>query len=448
MEKSNRSGALTEPAVFRSTGSMFIPRSTSSVTLSVVAEDAITIGGVDLADPDTYLSGMPYDAFRELRRRAPVAWHPYGDGPGFLALTGYDEVLAVSRDSATWSSQSAGVFFEVPRPEDEFQLELMMLTMDPPRHTKLRSLVSKGFTPRQVAKLNNHVAEMAREIVDDVVERGECDFVADIAGALPSYVIAELLGIPLEDGRRLYELTEVMNSGAVGDTHSDLSHVLDAQMQMFQYGTELAARKREAPGDDIATSLLAAEVDGERLTDLEFNMFFLLLINAGGDTTRNLVAAGILAMMEHPAEQARLAADPSLLPTAIEEMLRYTSPVTVFVRTATTDTELRGIPVKAGDRAAMFYPSANRDESRFADSDRFDIGRAPNPHLAFGGGGTHFCLGANLARVEATAIIPEVLARMGGLELAGPVERVRSNLMNGIRSMPVKFTPSTVPVSS
>ena len=376
-------------------------------------------------------------------RRAPVAWHPYKDGPGFLALTGYEEVLAVSRDSATWSSQSTGVFFDVPRPEDEFQLELMMLTMDPPRHTKLRSLVSKGFTPRQVAKLNNHVADMARQIVDDVVERGECDFVDDIAGALPSYVIAELLGIPLDDGRRLYELTEIMNSGAVGDTHHDVSPVLDAQMQMFQYGTELAARKRESPGDDIATSLLEAEVDGERLTDLEFNMFFLLLINAGGDTTRNLVAAGILALMEHPAEQARLAADPSLLPTAIEEMLRYTSPVTVFVRTATKDTELRGIPVKAGDRAAMFYPSANRDESRFADPDRFDIGRAPNPHLAFGGGGTHFCLGANLARVEATAIIPEVLSRMKDLELAGPVERVRSNLMNGIHSMPVKFTAAS-----
>ena len=412
-----------------------------------MADDAITIGGVDLSDPDTYASGMPHAAFRELRRRAPVAWHPYADGPGFLALTGYEEVLAVSRDSATWSSQSAGVFFEIPRPGDEFQLELMMLTMDPPRHTKLRSLVSKGFTPRQVAKLNNHVADMAREIVDDVVQRGECDFVDDIAGALPSYVIAELLGIPLEDGRRLYELTEIMNSGAVGDTHHDVSPVLDAQMQMFQYGTELAARKREVPGDDIATSLLEAEVDGERLTDLEFNMFFLLLINAGGDTTRNLVAAGILAMMEHPDQQARLAADPSLLPTAIEEMLRYTSPVTVFVRTATKDTELRGMPVKAGDRAAMFYPSANRDESRFADPDRFDIGRAPNPHLAFGGGGTHFCLGANLARVEATAIIPEVLSRMKGLELAGPVERVRSNLMNGIHSMPVTFTASTVPVS-
>jgi cytochrome P450 len=415
----------------------------SSVTLSGVAQDAAAIGGVDLADPDTYALGMPFDAFRELRHRAPVAWHPYGDGPGFLALTGYDEVLTVSRDSATWSSQSAGVFFDVPRPEDKFQLELMMLTMDPPRHTKLRSLVSKGFTPRQVAKLNDHVADMARQIVDDVVGRGECDFVDDIAGALPSYVIAELLGIPLEDGRRLYELTEVMNSGAVGDTHQGVSPVIDAQLQMFQYGSELAARKRQTPGDDIATSLLEAEVDGERLSDLEFNMFFLLLINAGGDTTRNLVAAGILAMMEHPDQQARLAADPSLLPTAIEEMLRYTSPVTVFVRTATTDTELRGIPVKAGDRAAMFYPSANRDESRFAEPDRFDIGRAPNPHLAFGGGGTHFCLGANLARVEATAIIPEVLSRMKDLELAGPVERVRSNLMNGIHTMPVTFTAAS-----
>jgi cytochrome P450 len=422
----------------------------SSVTLSVggethgrrgVAEDAIGIGGVDLADPDTYVSGMPFEAFRKFRRRAPVAWHPYQEGPGFLALTGYDEVLAVSRDSATWSSQAAVVFFEIPRPEDQYQLALIMLTMDPPRHTKLRSLVSKGFTPRQVAKLNNHMADMARQIVDDVVERGECDFVNDIAGALPSFVIAELLGIPLEDGRKLYELTEIMNSGLVRD-----SHLEQAQMQMFQYGTELASRKRAVPGDDIATSLLQAEVDSERLTDLEFNMFFLLLINAGGDTTRNLVAAGILALMEHPAEQARLAADPSLLPTAIEEMLRFTSPVTVFVRTATKDTELRGIPVKSGDRAAMFYPSANRDETHFADPERFDIGRAPNPHLAFGGGGTHFCLGANLARVEAAAIIPEVLSRMKDLEFAGPVERVRSTLMNGIRSMPVRFTGAAVSI--
>lgn len=399
-----------------------------------MAEDAISIGGVDLADPATYEACMPYEAFSKLRRRAPVAWHPYKDGPGFLALTGYDEVQAVSRDSATWSSQAKGVMFHVPPPD---QVAPVMIFMDPPRHTALRKLINKGFTPRQVARLNDHIADMARQIVDDVIERGECDFVDDVAGALPSYVIAEMLGIPLEDGRRLYKLTEILHTGSVGDGANE-----QATMQMFQYGTELAARKRANPGDDIATSLLHAEVDGQSLTDLDFNLFFMLLIDAGGDTTRNLVAAGILALMQHPVERQRLAADPSLMPTAIEEMLRYTSPVTVFLRTATKDTELRGIPVKAGDRAAMFYPSANRDESRFADPDHFDIGRAPNPHLAFGGGGTHFCLGANLARVEASAIIPEVLSRMNGLELAGPVERLRSNLINGIRSMPARFTPA------
>ena len=402
-----------------------------------MTEDAISIGGVDLADPHTYESGMPYEAFRELRRRAPVAWHPYKDGPGFLALTGYDEVQAVSRDSATWSSQAKGVSYEIS-PEDESSLGLIMLQMDPPKHTEFRKLINKGFTPRQVARLNDHIADMARQIVNEVIERGECDFVDDVAGALPSYVIAEMLGIPLEDGRRLYELSEILNSGyVVGD-----SAIEQAVTQMYQYSAELAARKRADPGDDIATSLLQAEVDGRSLTDLEFNLFFMLLMNAGGDTTRNLVASGVLALIQHPAERQRLAADPSLMPTAIEEMLRYTSPVTVFLRTATKDTELRGIPVKAGERAAIFYPSANRDETRFADPDRFDVSRAPNPHLAFGGGGTHFCLGANLARVEASAIIPEVLSRMNGLELAGPVKRVRSYLINGIHSMPVRFTPA------
>ena len=402
-----------------------------------MTEDAISIGGVDLADPGTYASGVPYEAFRELRLRAPVAWHPYKDGSGFLALTGYDEVLAVSRDSATWSSQAKGVNYEVS-PEDESSLGLMMLTMDPPRHTEFRKLINKGFTPRHVARLNDHITEMSRQIVDEVIEQGECDFVDEVAGALPSYVIAEILGIPLEDGRRLYELTAILTSGSALDD----STFEQAVTQMMQYGTELAARKRADPRDDIATSLLHAEVDGQSLTDFEFNLFFILLMNAGGDTTRNLVASGILALMEHPAERARLEADPSLSSTAVEELLRYVSPVISFVRTATKDTELRGIPVKAGGRAAMFYPSANRDETRFASPDRFDIGRNPNPHLAFGGGGTHFCLGANLARVEAAAIIPEVLSRMNDLELAGPVERTRSNLINGIHSMPVRFTPA------
>jgi cytochrome P450 len=402
-----------------------------------VAEDAISIGGVDLADPQTYEAGMPFEAFRALRERAPVAWHPHGsarEGTGFWALTAYDDVLAVSRDSATWSSEATGVFLDVPEPENAYQLALIMLTMDPPRHTALRTLISKGFTPRQVARLNERVGHLAREIVDDVAGRGECDFVTDVAGALPSFVIAELLGIPLDDGRRLYQLTELMNSGLMDEP------VQRAQLQMFEYATELAARKRATPGDDLTTSLLHAEVDGQRLTDLEFNLFFLLLINAGGDTTRNLVAAGTLTLLEHPEERARLAADPALLPTAIEEMLRYVTPVTVFARTATKDTQVHEVAIAEGQRVALFYPSANRDETRFTDPDRFDITRNPNPHLAFGGGGTHFCLGASLARAEATAIFPEVLARLTDLEVAGPVVRARSALMNGIKSMPVRFT--------
>jgi cytochrome P450 len=403
-----------------------------------VTDDAISIGGVNLADPGTYSEGMPYDAFRKLRERAPVAWHPYKDGPGFLALTGYDEVVAVSRDSVTWSSETDAVYFDVPGPDDFADMRgVMMLTMDPPRHTKLRALVNKGFTPRQVAKLNERIADMARDVVDKVIEKGECDFVKDVAGALPSYVIAELLGIPLEDGYRLYELTEITNAGLLGD-----ARVSEAGMQMFAYAAELATSKRAQPGDDIATSLLHAEVDGQRLTDMEFNFFFILLLNAGGDTTRNLVAGGMRVLMENPEELAKLEADPSLLPTAVEEMLRYVSPVISFVRTATKDTELRGVRVNKGDRAAMFYPSANRDETQFADPDLFDITRTPNPHMAFGGGGTHFCLGANLSRVEAAAIVPEVLSRMKNLELAGRVERMPSTLINGIHSMPVRFTPA------
>ena len=340
----------------------------------------------------------------------------------------------MSRDTATWSSEATAVYFDEPGPDDfADQRGVLMLTMDPPRHTALRALVSKGFTPRQVAKLNERITDMARDVVDSVIERGECDFVKDVAGALPSYVIAELLGIPLEDGYRLYQLTEIMSIGGLGDTRAT-----EAAVEMFAYATELATRKRAHPCDDIATSLLHAEVDGKRLTDMEFNFFFfffffffLLLINAGGDTTRNLVAGGMCVLMDHPEERAKLEADPSLLPTAVEELLRYVSPVITFLRTAMKDTELRGVPVQKGDRVAMFYPSANRDEAHFADPDRFDVTRKPNAHVAFGGGGMHFCLGANLARVEAAALVPEVLSRMKNLELAGPVERMPSTLLPG-----------------
>jgi cytochrome P450 len=251
-------------------------------------------------------------------------------------------------------------------------------------------------------------------------------------------VIAELMGIPLEDGRELYRLTERMHTAV--PTPEGLADGAKAIFEMMSYSNGIRTEKRARPANDIASTLLAAEVDGEKLTDLEFDMFFLLLINAGGDTTRNLVAGGVHELIFHPEQRARLQADLTLLPAAIEEMLRWTTPVVHFRRTATRDAELHGQKIAAGDKVVVFYASANRDEAAFPDADRFDLTRSPNEHVAFGGGGVHFCLGANLARVEIRALLTEVLTRLPDLELAGPVERLRSNFINGPRRMPVRFT--------
>jgi cytochrome P450 len=404
-----------------------------------VAPTAIDIAGVDLTRTDTYRDGVPHAAFRRLRREAPVCRHPETDGPGFWAVTRHDDVMAVSRDSGLFSSEAGGVMTADSPPEQLAQMRQMMLTMDPPRHTRYRLLVNKGFTPRMVNRLNNHIDDMARAIVDKVARRGECDFVTEVAGELPSMVIAELMGIPLDDGRKLYQLTETMHTTDDGEIPREID---DAQAEMFAYSQALAAAKRAEPGDDIASALLAAEIDGDHLSDLEFNLFFMLLINAGGDTTRNLVASGVHALIEHPDQRDMLLADPDLLPSAIEEMLRFVPPVMVFRRTATRDTMLGGVPIRAGDKVVLYYPSANRDESIFDDPDTFDITRQPNPHVAFGGGGAHFCLGANLARVEINALLREALWRLRDLELAGPPERLHSNFLSGYRHMPVRFTAS------
>jgi cytochrome P450 len=255
-------------------------------------------------------------------------------------------------------------------------------------------------------------------------------------------MIAELMGIPGEDGRMLYRLTERMHTSDASGADTLTADGMAAVAEMMAYAAQVAATKRARPGEDIATALLAAEVDGARLTDVEFDVFFLLLVNAGGDTTRNLVAGGMLELIRHPDERRRLQADPTLLPSAIEEMLRYCSPVVHFRRTATRNTTIRDRAVRAGEKVVMFYASANRDEAVFAEPDRFDVGRTPNEHLAFGGGGTHYCLGANLAQLEARALFAEVLARLPDLELAGPVEHLHSNFISGPRRMPVRFTPS------
>lgn len=392
---------------------------------------------MDLLDLAHYRSGPPHHLFAQLRAEDPVHWHPEKDGPGFWAVTRYADVVRVSRDAATFSSWRGGTMIPDAPDEQLAVLRMMMLNIDPPQHTKLRLLVNKGFTPRTVEGLRGRIDALARQIVDTAARRGGCDFVADVAGELPSYVIAELVGIPLDDGRQLYRLTERMHTAA--PTPEGQADLAAAFAEMMAYANGLRAAKRARPSDDIASTLLAAEVDGERLTDLEFDMFFMLLINAGGDTTRNLVAGGMLELLAHPEQWARLRTDPALLPSAIEEMLRFLSPVVHFRRTATADITLGTRAIHAGDKVVMFYGSANRDAAVFADPDRFDVARSPNEHVAFGGGGAHFCLGANLARVEARAMFSQILDRLPDLRLAGEVERLPSNFINGPQHMPVEF---------
>jgi cytochrome P450 len=387
---------------------------------------------LDVLDPETFRDGPPHEAFRRLRAEAPVCRHPEREGPGFWLLSRHADVVAVSRDHATFSSYAGGVMTPDLDPAGLAMNRMMLLNMDPPPHTKLRNLVNRGFTPRQVARLEPRIRELADGIVSAVAPAGRCDFVTQVAGELPSALIAELMGIPIADGRRLYELTERMHSA--GDPAGGQA----AAVQMLGYAGELRKRKREAPADDIASVLLAAEIDGERLSDLEFDLFFLLLINAGGDTTRNLVAGGMLALLQHPEQLAALRRDRSLLPSAIEELLRWCTPVMQFRRTATRGAEIRGQRIRAGEKVVMLYPSANRDEEAFAEPDRFDVRRAPNPHVAFGGG-AHFCLGASLARLEIRCLFEAILDRLHDVELDGPVERLHSWFIDGPRRMPVRF---------
>ena len=394
---------------------------------------------IDLVSPETFArSGHPWDQYAWLRANAPVYWHPEVDGPGFWAITKYDDVRTISRTPRTFSSYEKGVMLPDPDEMGLMAQRLMMLSMDPPQHDRFKLLVSRGFTPKNAPLLRPRIQELAREIVDTALAKGSCDFVSEIAGRLPSGLIAELMGMPRQDGERLYDLTEIMhtNDDAVAPPHVKAAAI----GEMLGYAQSVADRKRSEPGDDLATLLVNAEVDGDRLTDGEFQWFFLLLVNAGGDTTRNLLAAGLQLLFDHPEQRERLMSDPDgLLGTAIEEMLRFASPVSHFKRTVMHETEMRGQKLRAGERVVVFYGSANRDEEIFDRPDEFDIARDPNPHVAFGAGGPHLCLGMHVARVELAVMFRELLMRMPHIEPAGPIERMHSSFIAGIHSMPVRY---------
>jgi cytochrome P450 len=395
---------------------------------------------IDLTSTEAFNGGHPWDQYAWLRSNDPVHWHPEREGPGFWAVTRYADIRTVSRQPRLYSSAARGVMMAEAGEAELAASRQMMLVMDPPQHDRFKLLVSRGFTPRNAESLRHRIQQLAREVVDDVVERGDCDLVHDVAGRLPSGLIAELMGIPRVDGERLYDLTEIMHTTDDAVAPPDVR--ASAVAEMLTYAAETAARKRVEPGDDIASQLVQAEVDGDRLTDGELQWFFLLLVNAGGDTTRNLVSAGVQLLFDHPDERTRLATDlDGLLPTAVEEMLRYASPVVHFRRTAMDDTVLHDQPIAAGDKVMVFYGSGNRDEDVFVDPDRFDVGRAPNPHLAFGGGGPHLCLGLHVARIEIAVMLRELLSRLPDLAPAGPAQPLASNFITGVHTMPVVFTP-------
>jgi cholest-4-en-3-one 26-monooxygenase len=406
------------------------------------------VGDVDLSSPAAFDEGFPHDYFRFLRAECPVAWHPESQpgpdgtecGPGFWAVTKYEDVRHISRSPRLFSSWQGGTNIHDLSDENLPRIQAIMLNMDPPQHVKYRRLVQKGFTPRLVADQEPKIRDLARRIVDRVAAKGECDVVTEIASELPMEVICEMVGVAQQDRQRIYELSNLL----IGFDDPEYQTMPDqgqhASIEMFTYASKLAREKLENPPDDLASALVHGAVDGEKLSELDYNMFFLLLAVAGNETTRNMTSHGIRLLMEHPDERRKVTSDLGLVPSATEEILRYNPPVMYFRRTATRDTELRGQKIRKGDKVVIYYPSANRDEEAFPESDRFDVTRSPNNHLAFGIG-EHFCLGANLARLELQIIFEEVLRRLPDMELAGSIRLLHSNFIDGVKEMRVRYTP-------
>ena len=393
---------------------------------------------VDLTDAALYRDGVPYDVLAEVRDRHPVSWHRpirlrtgHGVGAtaeddtqeldGFWVVAGHDEISAANRD---WERFSAG---EGPTllPMPDGMPGSALVGMDPPDHTRLRKLVSAGFTPRMLRRLDENLQARTAKILEEAAALGTCDFVRDVAYQLPMHVIADIMGIPEAERPWVFQRTDLMLRSLDPGSAVAYADGVTARAELFGYADELGARKRKEPADDVWTALTQAVLtieDGtaEELTQFELDMFFLILSIAGSETTRNALSQGLLALLRNPAQLEELRSDPPLIAAAVEEILRWSSPVLFFGRTAMVDLELGGAWIHAGDRVTLWYPAGNRDARTFPDPDRFDIHRSPNPHVSFGGGGAHYCLGASLAKRELHVMIEGLLKRFTEIELAGP----------------------------
>ena len=401
--------------------------------------------GIDLSDLVHFERGIPHALFVHLRRDDPVHFSPGRDG-GFWSLTRWEDVVAVNRDARTFSSERRGIMMfdqtSLEGPDDP----RMMIEIDPPRHTRFRRLVNRGFTPRMVATLEPRMRAIARQAIRAGLAAGRCDFAAQLANRVPVAMICDLTGVPAEDHDRIEKWSDRIQAGAAeGATGAGIATGAIAELCAYANGLAESKRGDAARGgaaDDVVTTLLSADVDGQALGAGEFGLFFVLLVVAGNETTRSALSGGALALAERPDVWTRLRADPALLPTAVEEILRWTSPILYMGRTALADAWIRGRRIRAGERVVLWYASANFDEAVFAEPLRFDPARAPNEHVAFGGGGPHFCLGASLARLEVRVVLEELLAHVGALRLAGPVTHAGSNFSNGIFSLPLELEPA------
>ena len=413
---------------------------TPTTDLSV---DAIDFGDMSLWERDDW-PGM----FASLRHNRPVSWHTepeipgltLGPGAGFWSLVRYDDVVHASRHPDVFIS---GQGTNIPDfPPEVYEFLGSMINMDPPRHTQFRLIVNRGFTPRRVAAIEQSVHDRARSIVEAVAAKGSCDFVTEIAAPLPLQIICDMMGIPESDFRWIFDQTNIVLGASDPEYGGEITAAFLAAQELWRYAQELRSARLANPGDDITTAISQADVDGHSLTSEEFGSFFVLLVAAGNETTRNAISHGMKALTDNP-DQHRLWLDdfPGIAPTAVEEIIRWATPVIHFRRTCVAqDVELGGTRIEKGQKVVLWYNSANRDEQHFDDPYRFDVRRTPNEHVGFGGGGPHFCLGAHLARREINVMFEELFRRLPDIHVTGEPEMLLSNFIHGIKRMPVEFS--------
>lgn len=423
-----------------------------SATVAGPSIEGLALDDIDLTDLDVWEQRVPYDWLTLLRREAPLHWQPERDGRGFWVFTRYDDIVSVSKDFETYSSEIGGTSLQDLTPE-EVEARKSMIDTDPPAHTRMRALVNKGFTPRVVNTYEERIRGIARGILAQAFQQDALDWVEAVASEIPMWVFSEIMGLPVEDRRLIIELGDKIlgntDPEVVGEEYVVERALHDPELRklpfsspfsldLIEYGRRLGEARRREPRDDITTRLVQAEVDGSQLGEHEFGLFFILLTTAGNETTRHTISLGLLDLLEHPDEAARLVADPSLAASAADEILRRAHPVHHFRRTATRDVTVHGRRIRAGDKVTMWYAAGNYDEEKFADPFRLDVGRTPNRHLTFGLGGPHFCLGAHLAKLEVKIWLEEMVPYLERIELAGAPTRLRSNFFNGIKRLPVR----------